>query len=435
MASILTPAEAASSKDDSTPLCGVCRRQFSRYTCPRCNLLYCSLQCFRSEMHSQCSEPFYRTQLETDIHSEPSKTAAERTQMLSLLKRFEDDALDDPFADVEGEEGEEDDGEDLQRRMAGIDLESASYEAIWSVLTPAERDAFTKAIQNPSSELAQQLVNSAELEDATVLPWWEESSSLSASATPLPAAVTPAGVSQRKYGAPPPTISVPPQLLTPASIPPASFLLAYNLVAILIAYAYATRHFGVSPLTSIEEGGQGDARSSFSRLVPLLVDRRSTTKFETLEAVVTDVYSRFEQAGDTLDDEISAPAFAIFLRDTAILLQQQRVSLVSSAEPEDSSLASHPSSRVLRALGDLQSLFQDTSTAQKLAFYAAQVLRSPSLLLDLLRKEVNICAAEFVGEKGVEGTAGKEQPNIEKVENVAIVDAPQSSKRLVEELP
>jgi hypothetical protein len=27
-----------------------CRRQFSRYTCPRCNLLYCSLPCFRAEV-------------------------------------------------------------------------------------------------------------------------------------------------------------------------------------------------------------------------------------------------------------------------------------------------------------------------------------------------------------------------------------------------
>ncbi|KAH9013874.1 hypothetical protein EDB84DRAFT_1228143, partial [Lactarius hengduanensis] len=49
-----------------------CRRQFSRYTCPRCNLLYCSLSCFRAEGHSQCSEPFYRDQLASDIHTEPS---------------------------------------------------------------------------------------------------------------------------------------------------------------------------------------------------------------------------------------------------------------------------------------------------------------------------------------------------------------------------
>lgn len=29
-----------------------CRRQFSRYTCPRCNIPYCSLVCFRSEVGS-----------------------------------------------------------------------------------------------------------------------------------------------------------------------------------------------------------------------------------------------------------------------------------------------------------------------------------------------------------------------------------------------
>ena len=32
-----------------------CRRQFSRYTCPRCNLLYCSLSCFRAEVSQNLS--------------------------------------------------------------------------------------------------------------------------------------------------------------------------------------------------------------------------------------------------------------------------------------------------------------------------------------------------------------------------------------------
>ncbi|MCL7034889.1 hypothetical protein MKW94_024683, partial [Papaver nudicaule] len=28
-------------------ICRVCQKQFSQYTCPRCNLRYCSLQCYK----------------------------------------------------------------------------------------------------------------------------------------------------------------------------------------------------------------------------------------------------------------------------------------------------------------------------------------------------------------------------------------------------
>ena len=79
----------------------------------------------RPQSHSQCSEPFYRAELETDIRAEPSKSAEERARMMELLRRFEADALDDPFAD---EPDEPDDpaeaaaGDDLERRLAGMDL-------------------------------------------------------------------------------------------------------------------------------------------------------------------------------------------------------------------------------------------------------------------------------------------------------------------------
>lgn len=119
MATFLATSSSSDPPDDKTPFCGICRRQFSRYTCPRCNLLYCSLSCFRTEAHSQCTEPFYRDQLASDIHTEPSTSAAERKAMLELLKRFEQDSLDDPSAQSDEDEGPVD---DLERRLAGINL-------------------------------------------------------------------------------------------------------------------------------------------------------------------------------------------------------------------------------------------------------------------------------------------------------------------------
>ncbi len=41
-------------------ICGVCLTQPSKYGCPRCPLKYCSLACFKSEAHADCSEEFYK---------------------------------------------------------------------------------------------------------------------------------------------------------------------------------------------------------------------------------------------------------------------------------------------------------------------------------------------------------------------------------------
>jgi hypothetical protein len=42
--------------------------------------------------------------------------------MLELLKRFEQDSLDDPFADPEKSDDDEGPVDDLERRLTGIDL-------------------------------------------------------------------------------------------------------------------------------------------------------------------------------------------------------------------------------------------------------------------------------------------------------------------------
>lgn len=41
------------------------------------------------------------------------------------------------------------------------------------MLTPEERKKFMKALDDPSSELAQQLLSSEQLEEEIKVPWWE----------------------------------------------------------------------------------------------------------------------------------------------------------------------------------------------------------------------------------------------------------------------
>lgn len=72
------------------------------------------------QAHAECAEGFYRKEIETDVRTEPSKTAEERRRTLELLKRFEEDALDDPLAELDAEDGDE--GADLAGRLGGLDI-------------------------------------------------------------------------------------------------------------------------------------------------------------------------------------------------------------------------------------------------------------------------------------------------------------------------
>ena len=98
--------------------------------------------------------------------------------------------------------------------------ESASPDALWSILTPEERNKFLKALDNPSSGLGQQLLASEELERDLVKPWWEERV---VGGDPLPA-------TSKRFGSRPEFMNVPSSMVQPH---PSGPLLIYNICAIL----------------------------------------------------------------------------------------------------------------------------------------------------------------------------------------------------------
>ncbi|KAJ3520784.1 hypothetical protein NM688_g9114 [Phlebia brevispora] len=292
--SIASPSNlAGTSENTSSAPCGICRRQFSKYTCPKCNLPYCSLTCFRSPAHAECSEGFYRKELENDIHSAPSKSADERRQMLELLKRFEEGTNDDPDL-LGGDSSDSDNEDDLENRLASVDLNSASYDDIWTALTPPERDRFLKALNDPSGELAQQLLASEELESQIVEPWWLQQTDDEESAQP---AVLGLSRRIRRFGDKPKFVHIPPAARKAAeSVGTSGPSLLYNICAVLLAYAYITRYLSTSPLSVLRPGDSDHEESHklFSRLVPFLTDRKSKTVLPSLSAIITDLWSRFE---------------------------------------------------------------------------------------------------------------------------------------------
>lgn len=55
-----------------------------------------------------------------------------------------------------------------------IFADAISSEELWELLSEEQREKFVKALQVPSSGLAQQLLASEELEQDRREPWWKE---------------------------------------------------------------------------------------------------------------------------------------------------------------------------------------------------------------------------------------------------------------------
>ena len=106
--------------------------------------------------------------------------------------------------------------------------DSASYDDLWTALTPAERNKFLAALRDPTSELAQQLLTSEQLENDRVAPWWDNEDDISIGDSP-DSSTSPRGKRQARFGHHPEVMDIPQQLQTPQSRNP----LLYNTVALL----------------------------------------------------------------------------------------------------------------------------------------------------------------------------------------------------------
>ncbi|KAF9816006.1 hypothetical protein IEO21_04256 [Rhodonia placenta] len=377
-------------------------------------------------------ETFYRKELESDVHSAPSKSTEEKRQMLELLKQFKENTMDDAIMgpDNDDDDDDEGDGVDLAERLGGLDIESASYDQIWDALTPAEHEKFMKALGDPTSDMAQQLLASDELGNVRTEPWWEAPMDLETDVQ-VAESSTPSNRSSllqaKKFGTKPKLMVIPASMVSPP-VAGKTPLLLYNICALCIAYAYVTRHFATSPLTKFppSDPDRADAFRIISKLVPFLTDRKSKTIHPTLSSVVTDLWSRFDSG------EMTSPFFSLLLHDAAALLRPSTVVEVLfsvSGDPRSDGsypeLESHPNTNVLRALSDLSALSGDdllsqstksspssssskttTSTAKtdhvthKLTFYAAHIVSAPPLLLRALAEET-AARANAVAREGI----------------------------------
>lgn len=73
-------------------ICMMCKCKPSCYTCPRCNLHYCSLACYQSPDHSMCSETFYKESVLKELKDMGTTENEGRKKMHKMLLSLRQEA-------------------------------------------------------------------------------------------------------------------------------------------------------------------------------------------------------------------------------------------------------------------------------------------------------------------------------------------------------
>lgn len=122
-----------------------CNNNLAKYTCPKCNIPYCSVACYKSKLHEECSEHFYKDCVMEEIQSE-STGEESQAQMMQILERFNEEYTHEELIDSD----DEDDGLDLTERLENIDLNNAK--AIWGSLNQDEQQEFEALVASNNVE-------------------------------------------------------------------------------------------------------------------------------------------------------------------------------------------------------------------------------------------------------------------------------------------
>ncbi|KAG2468855.1 zinc finger HIT domain-containing protein 2 [Polypterus senegalus] len=148
-----------SSEADTSSLCGLCIANPGHYTCPRCNIRFCSLECYRGDNHGACSEEFYKESIFEHLKLEQASEEGKRRMEEILLRthQMENSEESEQFEDGLQTEG-------LSERLAELDLDKMSEDEIWDHLSEGDKRKFNDLLSNGKiGIMVKQWV-----------PWWEK---------------------------------------------------------------------------------------------------------------------------------------------------------------------------------------------------------------------------------------------------------------------
>ncbi|XP_041971634.1 zinc finger HIT domain-containing protein 2 [Aricia agestis] len=245
---------------NESEICGLCNKNKSKYCCPRCEVLYCSLDCYKSEKHMQCSESFYRECVNDELASNEVDDEAKQ-KMVEILKRMQNgdvnlQDLEDVDGDLNLEDSDDDSDLDLHSRIKDLNLNDP--DAIWNALTNDERNEF------------EALVNGGDVGSILPLwdPWW-----MYRKGKQLVAEVKDAD--NDKYKEKCPALKNVPEFQSLTSVKPSPSI-SFNISNILASYAFIMRYFN----------GEVDPVEGVSCLLDICGNLNVNTNFEEMDIAI-----------------------------------------------------------------------------------------------------------------------------------------------------
>ncbi|XP_023942047.1 zinc finger HIT domain-containing protein 2 [Bicyclus anynana] len=285
-------------KSKADRLCGLCNETVSKYCCPRCEVFYCSLDCYKSEKHSQCSESFYRECVNEELSSLHVDDVSKQ-KMIDILKKMHDENIEDDGDILEESENIEENIEeidsddcsenDLHTRIKDLNLDNP--DALWNALTEDERNEFEAMLSNGDMG---PIIPQWE-------PWWTHRKEKK-----LLEEVNEANVDSNKLTECPDIKSVP--MFSSLTSNKPSEAIRYNMANVLASYAFAARYFN----------GEVEALEAASHLLDISANLNSNANFEDADIAVESVVQRCLQSEYIHTDKASLD---VMKNDVYLILQ------------------------------------------------------------------------------------------------------------------
>ncbi|KAL4707245.1 hypothetical protein ACJJTC_008326 [Scirpophaga incertulas] len=293
--------------------CGICEHQLSKYCCPRCGVFYCSLSCYQSDKHSECSESFYRDCVTEELSSHHVDEKSKQ-KMVEILKKLQtEDVNASPNVDTllssivgdsatghssdadckDNESLDSDDFEelDLHERVKNLNLDDP--DVLWEALTTDEQNEF------------EALLNSGDV--GALIPQWDPWWKYAREEKLVEDIETISMVEENKALANCPPIVLTPKFSTLTTLEP-SPAIKFNITNLIASYAFAMRYFN----------GEIEPVECTAYLLSICANLDTNANFEDLETSTESVAQNCFQTDLIATD---AESLTVMKNDTYQILQ------------------------------------------------------------------------------------------------------------------
>ena len=333
--------------------CKFCRGP-RKFTCPRCSVDYCSLKCYQSPAHQDCSEDFYKEGVQGELSGE-MVTKEGKQSMMDILQRMNKEEEEE---DCDSDDSDDDEEPiDLSERLQGIDLDKA--DDVWDKLSKDERKQFDELVK--SGDLASVLPE--------YRPWWK----VKVDVPKIRDLSDPEDESYKENC--PEIVKLIVNFNTICKSP--SVYLKYGLLNVLYAYAYAVKYFS---------GDYNKEFCEFVEIIQLLAKNLDGHNFELADTAVESAAS-----------EVNNHQFLAISLEFSRNVKKDVVEIVKGPTGDDNYY-------ILAALSDLKRQFEKTIKYLKkgkqekvqspaiessnLPIWLRSVERKPDIKLDLVKKNI-----------------------------------------------